>query len=83
MVFIWTIFNFKISGHIIMATVTIAGVNLFLGRQFLWLFLLLIPIIWARSTLKVHTLAQLLAGFILPTVIMLLALLLFGWPAVP
>lgn len=83
MILIWTFFNFKISAHIIVATGTFAGVNLFFHMQFLWLFLLLIPIIWARLILKMHTLPQLIAGFILPSVIILVAVLIFGWPAVP
>lgn len=83
MIFIWSFLNFKISGHIIIATVTFAGVNLYFHNNFLWLFILLIPIIWARYVLKIHTLAQLIAGFILPATIGLLALLLFGYPAVP
>lgn len=83
MIFIWSFFNFKISGHVIIATITFAGVNLYFHNNFLWLFVLLIPIIWARYTLKMHTLAQLIAGFVLPATIGLFALLLFGYPAVP
>ncbi len=83
MVFTWAFLNFKISGHLVIATSTFAGINLFYHLKFWWLFILLVPIIWARSVLKVHTLPQLLAGFIMPTIIMLLALLLFGYPAVP
>lgn len=80
---IYTFTNFKISGHIIVATVTIANLNLAFGLKYFWLFLLIIPIIWARHTLKVHTLTELIAGLILPGVIIIAALLLFGWPAVP
>lgn len=83
MIFIWSFLNFKISGHVIIATITFTGVNLYFHNNFLWLFILLIPIIWARYVLKMHTLAQLIGGFILPAAIGLLALFLFGWPAVP
>ncbi len=83
MVLTWVIFNFKISNHLVIATVTFAGVNLFFHFKFWWLFILLIPIIWARYVLKMHTLAQLIWGFILPAAIGLLAILLFGYPAVP
>lgn len=83
LIFIWTFLNYKVSAHVGMATFTFAGVNLFFHFKFWWLFVLLIPIIWARYVLKMHTLSQLIAGFILPAAIGLLALLLFGYPAVP
>ena len=83
MVLIWTFFNFKISGHIVIATLTFAGINLFYHQKFWWLFPIIFVIIWARNKLKVHTLAELVAGFLMPAIIMFLALLLFGWPAVP
>jgi hypothetical protein len=77
---IWSVFNFKISAHATLATCTFLAINLFFHLKFLWLFILLIPIIWARKTLKMHSMAQLVAGIILPMVISLMALLLFGWP---
>lgn len=83
MVAIWVIFNFKISGHTTIATCTFLAINLFFHLKLMWLFLLLIPIIWSRLVLKMHTFSQLAAGIILPAVISLTALLLFGWPAVP
>lgn len=76
-------FNFKISGHMIIAVVTFSGINLYFHQQFLWLFLLIIPIIWARYTLKVHKMTELLAGLIMPLVVSAIAVLLFGWPSVP
>lgn len=82
-ILIWLFFNFKISAHIVVATGTFAGLNLFFHMQYLWLFLLLIPIIWARHELKMHTYFQLIAGFIMPTIVTLLAILIFGWPKVP
>lgn len=78
-----SLLHFKISGHIILATITVSGIILFFGFNYIWLYIILLPIIWARYTLKVHTLPQLIAGFILPTVIILLALLFFGWPQIP
>lgn len=80
---IWTIFNFKISAHIIVATGTFAAINLYFHQQLWWLFLLLILIIWARNKLKMHSLPQLIAGFIMSGIIMTLSVLLFGWPKVP
>lgn len=83
MVLTWSFLNFKISGHIVIATLTFAGINLFYHQKFWWLFFLIPAIIWARNKLKIHTLAQLTAGFIMPATIVFLALLLFGWPVVP
>lgn len=80
---IYAFTSFKASAHIAVATVTIASINLFFHQQYLWLFSLLIPIIWARYVLKVHTLAELIGGFTITASILLLGLLLFGWPAVP
>lgn len=82
MTIIWLVFNFKISGHMIVATLAISGVNLFFGLHFFWLYLLLIPIMWARLTLKVHSFPELIAGVLLPAVFMLAALAIFGWPNV-
>ncbi len=79
---IWVIFDFKISGHMAVATITFAYINLLFGLTFLWLFLLLIPIGWARWHLKLHTPKELTAGFALPIIYMLLALAIFGWPGV-
>lgn len=75
--------SFKISAHMAGATIVFAGVNLFYHLRFMWLFLLLIPIAWARYTLKIHTLLELITGATLTFGILLLALLLFGYPAVP
>ncbi len=80
---IYAFTNFKISSHIIVATATIANINLFYHQKYLWLFIILIPIIWARYVLNVHNLVELTSGFILAATILLLGLLLFGWPAVP
>lgn len=83
MVIIWSLFNFKISGHTVIATCTFLALNLFFHLKFLWLFILLIPIVWARLVLKMHTLAELIAGIILPIAVSLTAITLFGWPNVP
>lgn len=82
-IFITSILKFKISGHMILASMTIANFNLFFHMGYLWLYFLLIPIAWARYTLKVHTIKELVAGIILANGIMLLALLIFGWPNIP
>lgn len=79
---IWVFFDFKISGHMVIATLAVSGVNLFFGLHFFWLYLLLIPIMWARLTLKVHTYSELLAGILLPVTLMLAALAIFGWPKI-
>lgn len=82
MITIYFVFNLKASMHIMFATVTFAGIVLFFGFQYFWVFILLLPIMWARHTLKVHTLPELLAGFFVPAVFILTALLLFGWPKI-
>lgn len=79
-VFFYQFFAVKISAHIALATIAISTIILFFGPQFLWLYLLLIPLMWARHTLKVHTWLELFAGFAIPISIILLALLTFGWP---
>lgn len=76
-------FKFKISLHIMAASGVFWGVNFLTHLNFWWLFILLIPLVWARNYLKVHTLNELLAGFILSNGLIILAILLFGWPTVP
>jgi hypothetical protein len=82
-IFCYLFLRFKISAHMVLASITFAAINLFYHLQFLWLYLLLIPLAWARYTLKVHTLIELVAGLILANGIILAALLIFGWPNVP
>ncbi len=82
MLLIYLFFRFKVSGHLALAALTVSAINLYWDRQFLWLFLLLIPLVWARHTLKVHTLSELISGFLIPEGIILLALAIFGWPKV-
>ena len=81
-ILLYTFTKFKISTHITLATLTVSSIILFFGLGYLWLFLFLIPIMWARRTLKDHTLPELLAGFFIPAIIMLTALLIFGWPKI-
>lgn len=83
MMMIYSFSNFKVSAHIAILTVTIATVNLFYHLNYLWLFLLIIPVVWARYILKIHTLRELAAGFLIPIIIMATGILLFGWPQVP
>lgn len=80
---VYALFNFKISFHMVIASGVFAGVNLFFHQQFLWLYLLLLPIAWARFTLKLHTVSELGAGVIVANAIIILSVLLFGWPAAP
>lgn len=77
------IFDKKISAHMIVAVATFSTINLYFHLQFLWIFLLLVPIFWARYTLNVHSGKQLIAGILMPLGFIFLGLLLFGWPAVP
>jgi hypothetical protein len=79
---IYKIFKFKVSLHIALTSLAINNVCLFFGIKFLWLNVLLIPIFWARRTLKAHTISEMIAGFILPNVIILMAIAIFGWPNV-
>ena len=83
MIFSWAFLNLKVSGHMVIAFVTFSGINLFFHLQYLWIYLLIIPIYWARITLGVHTPKQLLAGIFIPAVYILAGVLLFGWPNVP
>ena len=77
------VFHFKISLHMMAASGVFWGVNFLTHFNYWWLFLLLIPIVWARKTLKVHTLTELIGGLILANSLIILATLLFGWPKVP
>jgi len=83
MIFFWAFLDRKVSGHMVIAFVTFSGINLFFHLQFLWIYLLIIPIYWARITLGVHTPKQLLAGIFIPAFYILVGILLFGWPNVP
>ncbi len=80
---ITTIFKFKISLHTAAASAVFWGINFLTHFQYPWLFLLLIPIIWARYVLKIHTAIELFSGLILANSLIILAVLLFGLPSVP
>ncbi|MHB9093498.1 MAG: hypothetical protein ACYC21_02405 [Eubacteriales bacterium] len=54
--------RWKISFHGGLNTLIFCTVNYLYNWQFWWLFLLLIPIGWARLTMKKHTPAQFVAG---------------------
>lgn len=82
MILFW-IFNKKISGHMVISIIVFSGINLFFHLRFWWLFFLIVPIFWARLTLNVHSLKQLLAGIFMPLFYIALGLILFGWPAIP
>lgn len=76
-------FHFKISLHIMAASGVFWGINFLTHSKFWWLFTLLVPLVWARNYLKIHTLSELLAGFILANGLIILAVLFFGWPMAP
>lgn len=63
-----TIF-WKISAHTSTLAGIVTAVVLFTGGSWWWLYVLLIPIIWARMARQRHTLAQLFAGAILSVLI--------------
>lgn len=71
--FIW-----KISLHAATMTAMVTILVLFSGPIFLWFYLFLLPIIWARLTLKQHTMAQLGAGILLGVSVTLIAYKIFG-----
>jgi len=79
MILFW-IFNKKISGHMVISVVTFSGINLYFHLQFLWLFLLIIPTFWARYTLNVHSLKQLVAGILMPLLFILVGIILLCCP---
>lgn len=62
-------FVWKISLHAATLTAVASLVIIFRGPEFLWLYLLFLPVAWARLVLKQHTIAQLSAGFIAGLVI--------------
>lgn len=76
-------FHFKISAHIMIASGVFWGVNFMTHIKYWWLFLLLIPLIWARLKLKQHTWVELIAALVVVNIIDIVAILLFGWPRVP
>lgn len=63
--------RWKISFHGGLNTLIFCTVNYFYHWRFWWLFLLLIPIGWARIIMQKHTLSQFVAGSVLCAVIFL------------
>lgn len=70
--------KWKISGHMIINCTGIFIVNYLLNWQFLWLFLLIPFVAFARLYLKKHTVSQILAGGVLGLVEPYLVLKLFN-----
>lgn len=54
---------YKLSGHVMMGTLACGFVVLLFGVRWWPLFLVLVPVGWARITLKRHSLLQVIAGF--------------------
>ena len=79
----YTVFRFKISAHMMIASGVFWGVNFMTHNNYLWLFVFLLPLYWARLVLKQHTKVELIAGLIVSNGIMATAIFLFGWPKVP
>lgn len=55
-------FVWKISLHASTYMAAVSLIIVFRGYEFAWLYLAILPIAWARFTLKQHTLAQVIAG---------------------
>lgn len=70
-------FVWKISLHAATLMATVSLIIVFRGWEFAWLYLLIIPIAWARLRLNQHTPAQLLAGSLSGVAITFLASALF------
>lgn len=70
-------FVWKISLHTATLTGAVSLLVIFRGPEFAWLYLLILPVAWARLTLKQHTKAQLTAGAIVGAVITFGAAFLF------
>lgn len=80
---VMSIFKFKISLHMAAASGVFWGVNFMTHFRYWWLFIFLIPIVWARYVLKIHTGRELAAGLVLANGLIILAVAIFGLPAVP
>lgn len=69
----------KISIHMILDTLGVLLLNFLLGLK-LWPLIVLIPIVgWARYILKRHTFKQILAGFLLASIVFFLGLRYFSY----
>ena len=58
-------FKMKLSIHLAVLTIASTLVVYFLGYQYLWLYLLLIPLGWARYYREKHDLSEIFAGIFL------------------
>lgn len=67
----------KISLHAATMATGVSMLVIFAGPIYVWLYLLLYPLGWARVTLKQHTTAQVIAGSIVGVVVTFLASSLF------
>lgn len=72
-------FFYKISAHLFMAAGTLFLINFLLDWHALWLFILLLPIAFARFYLKKHDMPQILLGSILGILEPMLILKLNGY----
>lgn len=64
-------FAWKISLHMTFNTAGLVLLNSVHNWEYIYLFVLLIPVYWSRHVLQKHTHAQLVAGFVIPLGIML------------
>lgn len=71
--------KYKISGHMAMNVSAILIINYLFNWQFLWLFLIVPVVAFARIYLKKHTLGQVVTGSVVGLVEPLLVLRLFGF----
>lgn len=62
-------FVWKISLHAATLSTAISMLVIFAGPIYAWFYLLLLPLGWARVTLKQHTLAQVVAGSLIGAVV--------------
>lgn len=77
---LWIITLFwKISFHAATWTVAVTILIYMHGPQWMWLYLLLIPIFWARIYRKSHTFLQGVAGAVLSVVISVIVLSIYGF----
>lgn len=68
----------KISTHSSLNTAGPIVINYFTGWKYLWLFLLIPVVFWARLQIKKHTIKQLYGGVIVTGGVILLGLLITG-----
>lgn len=73
-----TIF-WKISVHVAAGTAITLVLDFLLSWRFPWLYLIIPVVAWARWQRRKHTIGQLLGGFLLSLVVVLLSFTLFGY----